>query len=106
MTPELDILLKVTMVLVLGVMATGLATRARASVRHLLLASTLGALIGLPLAAVLAPDLVVAVQLPQVTAPAGADATTSAGTQATPQPESLVSSAAASLDGARGAWQS
>ena len=42
MTPELDILMKVTMVLLLGLLASGLAARAQASVRHLMLASTLG----------------------------------------------------------------
>ena len=67
MTPELDILMKVTVVLLLGLIATRLAARARASVRHLLLASTLGGLIALPLAAALAPDLVVAIRLPQAT---------------------------------------
>ena len=69
MTPELDILMKVTLVLLLGLIATRLAAQARASVRYLLLASTLGALIALPLAAALAPDLVVAIQLPQATDP-------------------------------------
>jgi beta-lactamase regulating signal transducer with metallopeptidase domain len=107
MTPELDILMKVTMVLLLGLIATRLAARARASVRHLLLASTLGALIGLPLAAVLAPDLVVAIQLPQATDPAVAstDASAFARDQSPARAEGLASSAAASLDGARAAWQ-
>jgi beta-lactamase regulating signal transducer with metallopeptidase domain len=107
MTPELDILMKVTMVLLLGLIATRLAARARASVRHLLLASTLGALIGLPLAAAVAPELVVAIQLPQVTDPGTAptDAAVFARAQAAARPEGLVSSAATSLDGARGAWQ-
>ena len=107
MTPELDILMKVTMVLLLGLIATRLAARARASVRHLLLASTLGALIALPLAAALAPDLVVAIQLPQATDPGAAptDAAAFARAQAPARPEGLVSSAATSLDGARAAWQ-
>ena len=107
MTPELDILMKVTMVLLLGLIATRLAARARASVRYLLLASTLGALIALPLAAALAPDLVVAIQLPQPTDPgaAPANAGASARAQAPVRPEGLLSSAAASFDGARAGWQ-
>ena len=105
MTPELDILMKVTMVLVLGLIATRLAARARASVRSLLLASTLGALIALPLAAALAPDLVVAIQLPQAPGAAPANAGASARAQAPVRAEGLVSSAAASFDGARAEWQ-
>jgi ankyrin repeat protein/beta-lactamase regulating signal transducer with metallopeptidase domain len=107
MTPELDILMKVTMVLLLGLIATRLAARARASVRHLLLASTLGALIALPLAAALTPDLVVAIQLRQATDPGAAptDAAAFARAQAPARPEGLVSSAATSLGRARGAWQ-
>jgi len=103
MTPELDILLKVTVVLLLGLIATRLAARARASVRYLLLASTLGALIALPLAAALAPDLVVAIQLPQAPDPGAvpANAGASARAQAPVRPEGLLSSAAASFDGAR-----
>jgi bla regulator protein blaR1 len=109
MTPELDILLKVTVVLLLGLLATRLAARARASVRHLLLASTLGALIALPLAAALGPDLVVAIQLPGAAAPAaataGARAFARAQAQAPARSEGLASSAARSLAGARGAWE-
>jgi beta-lactamase regulating signal transducer with metallopeptidase domain/ankyrin repeat protein len=106
MTPELDILVKVTMVLLLGLIATRLAARARASVRHLLLASTLGGLIALPLTAALAPDLVVAIRLPQATDPgvAPTDAAAFARAQAPARPEGLVSSAATSLDGAGTAW--
>jgi ankyrin repeat protein/beta-lactamase regulating signal transducer with metallopeptidase domain len=105
MTTELDILMKVTMVLVIGLIATALAVRARASVRHLLLASTLGALIGLPVAAALAPEFVIGIQLPKVTAADAGVPTTVARPQAPAGPESLVPSAAVSLDGARGAWQ-
>jgi beta-lactamase regulating signal transducer with metallopeptidase domain len=109
MTPELDILMKVTMVLLFGLIATRLAARARASVRHLLLASTLGALIALPLATALAPDLVVAIQMRQATAPGAAPtdaaAFARARAQAPARPEGFVSSVATSLDGARGAWQ-
>ena len=107
MTSELDILLKVTMVLMLGLVTSGLATRARASVRHLLLASTLAALIGLPLAAAWAPDVVVGIQLPRAASPGAAPAdAVGARTQAPPRVEGVVSSAAGSLDAARGAWAS
>ena len=106
MTPELDILMKVTMVLLAGLIASGLAARARASVRHLLLASTLGALIGLPLAAALAPDLVVGIQLPRVGDSVAARANTAVRAQAPASGESLVPSATTSFDGARGTWQS
>jgi beta-lactamase regulating signal transducer with metallopeptidase domain/ankyrin repeat protein len=107
MTPELDILMKVTMVLLLGLIATRLAARARASVRHVLLASTLGGLVALPVAAALAPDMVVAIRLPQATDPEGAptDAAAVARAQAPARPAGLVSSAATSIDGARAAWQ-
>jgi ankyrin repeat protein/beta-lactamase regulating signal transducer with metallopeptidase domain len=108
MTPELDILMKVTMVLLAGLIASGLASRARASVRHLLLASTLGALIGLPLAAAMAPDLVVGIQLPRVgdSVAAPAAATVRSRTQAPASAERLVPPATTSLDGPRRAWES
>lgn len=107
MTPELDILMKVTMVLLLGLIATRLAARARASVRHLLLASTLGALIALPLAAAFAPDLVVAIRLPQATDPGAVPTNVPAVARAhvPARTEGFVSSANTSLAGARAAWQ-
>jgi beta-lactamase regulating signal transducer with metallopeptidase domain len=107
MTPELDILTKSTLVLLLGLTATWLAARARASVRHLLLASTLGALLVLPLAAALTPDLVVAIQLPRLVDPGTppADVTTIARAQPPMRSDGPVSAAVPSLDGAREAWQ-
>jgi ankyrin repeat protein/beta-lactamase regulating signal transducer with metallopeptidase domain len=99
MTPELDILVKVTVVLVLGLVATRLAARARASVRHLLLSSTLGALVALPMAAAIVPDLVVFVRMSQSTAP-GVSADTGATLETPARSAGLVSSAARSLDGA------
>ena len=106
MTPELDILTKITLVLLLGLIATRLAARARASVRHLLLASTLGGLIALPLAASLAPELVVAIQLPLPADPGAppVDAAASARAQTAERPDGLVSAAAPALENARGAW--
>ena len=52
---ELSILSKATVVLVLGLTAARLAVRARASVRHILLATTFAAILALPLISVLAP---------------------------------------------------
>ena len=46
---ELSILGKATILLVLGLIAARLAGRARASVRHLLLATTFATLLALPL---------------------------------------------------------
>lgn len=69
MTLELSILLKATVVLLLGLLAAQLSARARASVRHLLLAATLGALAALPLVAALAPALTVAVPVPASVSP-------------------------------------
>jgi beta-lactamase regulating signal transducer with metallopeptidase domain len=103
MTPVLALLLKVTLVLVFGLIATRLASRARASVRHLLLASTLGAVVALPAAAVIVPDLVVAIELPAAapsTAPVGAPRSSDTVAAATTLAERL-SVAATSVDAAR-----
>jgi beta-lactamase regulating signal transducer with metallopeptidase domain len=104
MTPDIAILLKVTFVLALGLVAARLAGRARASVRHLLLASTLGALIALPLASALVPDVVLAVQLPRTAGPAAPSAAEPGPSEAAPPLAPVVSSAAASIEGARAAF--
>ena len=52
---ELSILVKATMIMLTALGATRLAARARASVRHLLLASTFVALLLLPAALLLVP---------------------------------------------------
>jgi beta-lactamase regulating signal transducer with metallopeptidase domain/ankyrin repeat protein len=103
MTPELALLLKATVVLVFGLIGARLAARARASVRHLLLASTLGALVALPAVAVVVPELVVAIQLPAAAMSAApADATRSSGyVAAAPTLAERFSVAAASVDDAR-----
>jgi beta-lactamase regulating signal transducer with metallopeptidase domain len=54
---ELSILSKATVLLVLGLTAALMAGRARASVRHLFLATTFAAILALPLIAVFAPPV-------------------------------------------------
>jgi beta-lactamase regulating signal transducer with metallopeptidase domain len=56
-----DILVKATVVLALGLAASRLAAPARASVRHLLLAATFGALVVLPIAVATVPRIAVPV---------------------------------------------
>jgi bla regulator protein blaR1 len=58
---ELSIVLKATTVLGLTLLGTWLARRARASVRHMLLASAFGVLLALPAVAVLLPPVAVAI---------------------------------------------
>jgi beta-lactamase regulating signal transducer with metallopeptidase domain len=57
----LPLLIKVTVALVFGLVAAAAAPRARASLRHLFLACTFGALTGLPIAAALAPSIAIEV---------------------------------------------
>jgi beta-lactamase regulating signal transducer with metallopeptidase domain len=61
----LDMLLKATAILALGLAASRVAARARASVRHLILAATFGALVALPLAALVVPRVTVLVPVPR-----------------------------------------
>ena len=65
---ELMMLAKVTATVLLGLIAVGLARRARAAVRHLLLAATFGALVALVFVADLLPPLTI--QVPAASAPA------------------------------------
>jgi bla regulator protein BlaR1 len=58
---ELSIMLKATFVLGLALLATRLVRRARASVRHALLASAFGVLLALPVVAELLPPLAITV---------------------------------------------
>jgi ankyrin repeat protein/beta-lactamase regulating signal transducer with metallopeptidase domain len=69
MTPELAILLKATVALMFGLGAVALGSRARASVRHLVLASTLAMLVALPLVGAVVPALTLAVPMPATVAP-------------------------------------
>jgi beta-lactamase regulating signal transducer with metallopeptidase domain len=64
---DLSLLLKLTVALGLGLGAAAVARRTRASVRHVILTSTFAALIAVPMAAALLPDLRVAVQPPVLT---------------------------------------
>jgi len=58
---ELSLVLKATTLLVLGLAASALARHARASVRHLWLAATLGSLAVLPVLVLAAPAVTIAV---------------------------------------------
>jgi bla regulator protein blaR1 len=67
-TPALMVVVKATLVLVVAMLAVRLATRARAALRHSLLAAAFAAILALPVLTVLLP----AVQLPIPKADAGA----------------------------------
>ena len=60
-TPAVALLVKVTVLFAVGLTAVALVPRARASVRHLLLASTFAAVLALPVVAMFAPALEVPV---------------------------------------------
>src|SRR5262252_9818553 len=62
---ELSILGKATIILVIGLTIVRLSRRARASVRHLLLAATLAAVLALPLIIWAAPEVIIGVPAPQ-----------------------------------------
>ena len=62
---ELSIIAKATVVLALALLGTQLVRRAKASVRHALLASTFGVLLSLPLAAILMPPLAIEIPMSQ-----------------------------------------
>jgi beta-lactamase regulating signal transducer with metallopeptidase domain len=61
-TPELSLVVKMTIAAVLGLAVVRFARAARASVRHLVLTSTFAALLALPIAMLIAPA--VAIELP------------------------------------------
>ncbi len=63
MTLDVALLVKATIALVAGLLAAALAGRARASVRHLLLAATLGVLAALPLVAAIVPGVSIAIEV-------------------------------------------
>src|SRR5215510_5730481 len=62
---ELSILGKATVILVIGLTIVILSRRARASVRHLLLAATLAAVLALPLIALAVPEMTIGVPASQ-----------------------------------------
>jgi beta-lactamase regulating signal transducer with metallopeptidase domain len=67
---EATILLKATLIMIVGLGATQLAGRARASVRHVLLASTFAAVLLLPLAMMLVPAAAIPIAVDVVSSPA------------------------------------
>ena len=75
-SPELSLVVKMTIAAALGLAAVRLAGAARASARHLVLTSTFAALLALPVAMVIAPAI--AIELPQASAIAMAGAITMA----------------------------
>ncbi len=81
---ELSLLLKATIILTLGLTATWLARRARASRRHLLLAGTFASLLALPVVGLAAPE--VTFELPAAPAAAIAAAPAAAQNGAAPAP--------------------
>src|SRR5262245_55043606 len=62
---ELSILGKATIILVIGLTIVMLSRRARASVRHLLLAATLAAVLALPLIVWAVPEVIIGVRASQ-----------------------------------------
>src|SRR5262245_1006240 len=62
---ELSILGKATFILVMGLTTVMLSRRARASVRHLLLAATLASVLALPLIVLAAPEVIIGVPASQ-----------------------------------------
>src|SRR5262245_48340516 len=62
---ELSILGKATVILMIGLTIVMLSRRARASVRHLLLAATLAAVLVLPLIVLAVPEVIIGVPAPQ-----------------------------------------
>lgn len=88
---ELSILIKATVMLVLGLTAARLAGRARASVRHLLLAAMFAALLALPLIVVTVPEVTIEVPVPHAGDPIAAS-------RAVPPSDALVRPTTGSLD--------
>src|SRR5262245_40996535 len=66
---ELSILGKATVILLIGLTIVMLSRRARASVRHLLLAATLAAVLVLPLIVLVGPEVIIGVPASQASKP-------------------------------------
>jgi beta-lactamase regulating signal transducer with metallopeptidase domain len=91
---ELSLIVKATVILTVGLAAAALARRTRASIRHVILASTLLALLLLPVTTVVVPE--VAIELPMASSPAvSAPATNAALLSRTDATTSAASTAAA-----------
>lgn len=100
----LGLVIKATLALAMGFIAARLARRAPASVRHVVLASTFGALFALPLAAALAPivalDIPVSVPIAPAVAPPAPPPSLGATSVPAPQGQRIAVSPAA----AGGRW--
>lgn len=97
---ELSLLLKATIILTLGLTATWLARRARASRRHLLLAGTFASLLALPVVGFAAPEVTFELPAAPATAIVAAPATAASG--AAPTTAQSASSDRAATAG--GSW--
>src|SRR5262249_14177930 len=86
---ELSILGKATVILVIGLTIVMLSRRARASVRHLLLAATLVAVLALPLIILVAPEVTIGVPASQ--------ASESTDSRPAAPPDALTATTSASL---------
>ena len=100
---ELSLVLKATVLLALGLAAAALARNARASVRHLWLAATFGALGVLPILAAAAPPVTVVVPA-EYSAIARAASIPPASTAATDTLSRGTSDPGAAPSAARGGW--
>src|SRR5262249_55053399 len=87
---ELAILGKATILLALGLILAGSARRARASLRHLLLAATFAALLALPFVALSAPGVTFEIPVSRAVVAVGG-LTASAAAPAAPSPAAFVS---------------
>ena len=67
--PELSLIAKATVILLVTLAIAGAATRARASVRHVIVASSFAALVALPFVLAAAPPIRIEVAAPQASAP-------------------------------------
>jgi beta-lactamase regulating signal transducer with metallopeptidase domain len=110
-SPELSLLGKATVLIGMGLLAARLAAQARASVRHLLLAATFAALLGLPLAAISAPEIVIGVPVSSIDTGTASDAVAAGrrATRTTPPTVDEEATAASALSVpwtalGRGAW--
>ena len=96
---EISMLVKATLLVAMGLAAAGVARRARASVRHLLLAATFAAVLALPFTVFVAPPVGIAVTTaapPAQPAPSTVQIPASPGAAAGPAGESAPASVALS----------
>ena len=94
---ELALIGKASLVLCTGLLAARLLTRARASVRHVLLAATFVTLLALPIAAAMMPGVVLEIAAGQKAQPSF-EGTTATGSTSVAEPSAVPVSAAAATD--------